>query len=278
MGRLRMSAGLGLVAEGAFALDLFQRNGAVFDGWRKQVRRRLGPRVGAMEQLLRERLSLAELLELLGDAPADAKTRARVTALVFEFCGAAVVPYWGRVQSSLEAERAIRGRIGITTGVEGLLRTLHPNMEWNPPVLEIRDDEERDVHLRGRGLLLSPSLFLRSRSCVVVGAGNDKPPALAYSMRFDVADIFGTEPPPEQALGALVGHTRAAALQALAESCTTGELAQRLGISLAGASKHATVLRRAGLANASRSRNTVLHTLTPLGVALLRRRESVPAR
>ncbi|MFC4120477.1 ArsR/SmtB family transcription factor [Nonomuraea zeae] len=277
MGRIRMSAGLGLVAEGAFALDLFRRKGAVFDGWRKQVRRRLGVRATALEPLLRERLSLTELLETLRGGAAGSGAEARVPGLVFEFCRAGVVPYWDRVQSQLEAERAVRGRIGITTGVEGLLGTLHPNVEWAPPVLKIRDDEERDVSLRGRGLMLSPSLFLRGRSCVVIDAGDERPPALVYSMRADVADIIGAESPPEQALGALVGHTRAAALQALAESCTTGELAQRLGISLAGASKHATVLRRAGLANASRSRNTVLHTLTPLGVALLQRREPAQA-
>ena len=273
-----MSAGLGLVTEGVFALDLFRRNGAVFDGWRKQVRQRLGSRAADLEPLLRERRALSELLETFRRGAADSGADARVAGLVFEFCGAAVVPYWDRVQSRLEAERAVRGRIGITTGVEGLLGTLHPNVEWQPPLLEIRDDEERHVELRGRGLLLSPSLFLRGRSCVVIDGGDERPPALVYSMRADVADIIGVEAPPEQALGALVGHTRAAALQALAESCTTGELAQRLGISLAGASKHATVLRRAGLANASRSRNTVLHTLTPLGVALLQRREPVQAR
>ncbi|WP_157548131.1 ArsR/SmtB family transcription factor [Nonomuraea candida] len=278
MGRIRMSAGLGLVAEGTFALDLFRRNGAVFDGWRKQVRRRLGARANALEPLLRERLPLSELLETLRGGATGNGTEARMTGLVFEFCRAAVVPYWDRVQSRLEAERAVRGRIGITTGVEGLLGTLHPNVEWTPPVLEVRDEEEREVRLRGRGLLLSPSLFLRGRSCVVIDGGDERPPALVYSMRADVADIIGVESPPEQALGALVGHTRAAALQALAESCTTGELAERLGISLAGASKHATVLRRAGLANASRSRNTVLHTLTPLGVALLQCREPVQAR
>src|SRR3954470_4929339 len=128
MGRLRMSAGLGLVSEGAFALDLFQRNGAVFDGWRKQVRRRLGPRTAALELLIRGRLSLTDLLELLNGPPSDGGAGARAMGLLFEFCGGAVVPCWDRIQRRLEAERAVRGRIGITTGAEGLLGSLHPNV------------------------------------------------------------------------------------------------------------------------------------------------------
>ena len=51
-----------------------------------------------------------------------------------------------------------------------------------------------------------------------------------------------------------------------------GERVVRLGISLAGASKHAKVLRKAGLVTTSRHRNTALHTLTPLGFALLENR------
>lgn len=62
----------------------------------------------------------------------------------------------------------------------------------------------------------------------------------------------------------------------LADGCTTGELARRLDISPAGASQHATVLRRAGLVLSTRRRNLVLHTLTPLGRALLGGRPVVP--
>jgi DNA-binding transcriptional ArsR family regulator len=42
-----------------------------------------------------------------------------------------------------------------------------------------------------------------------------------------------------------------------------------LGISQAAASQHATVLRNAGLLISQRDRNTVLHTLTALGQAML---------
>ena len=109
-------------------------------------------------------------------------------------------------------------------------------------------------------------------------------PALAFATPVNIAiathildDGEPTDKPQEgRALGALIGHTRAAALRVLADSCTTGELSERLGISLAGASKHATVLRKAGLITTERNRNTALHTLTSLGVALLRNRGAFP--
>lgn len=52
-------------------------------------------------------------------------------------------------------------------------------------------------------------------------------------------------------------------------ACTTGQLAQRLDVSLVSASEHATVLRRAGLIVTARQGRAVLHTLTPPGADLL---------
>ena len=71
------------------------------------------------------------------------------------------------------------------------------------------------------------------------------------------------------ALAALVGRNRAAVLQSIADGCTTTELARRVGISLAAASQHASVLRGAGLIATRRQGSAVLHVLTPLGAELL---------
>jgi Helix-turn-helix domain len=61
-----------------------------------------------------------------------------------------------------------------------------------------------------------------------------------------------------------------AQLSAIAQGCTTTELADRVGISLAAASQHASVLRDAGLITTRRQGSAVLHVLTPLGAELLR--------
>ena len=72
-----------------------------------------------------------------------------------------------------------------------------------------------------------------------------------------------------EALAALVGRNRAAVLQSIADGCTTTELAHRVGISLAAASQHASVLRGASLIATRRQGGAVLHVLTPLGAELL---------
>jgi DNA-binding transcriptional ArsR family regulator len=72
-----------------------------------------------------------------------------------------------------------------------------------------------------------------------------------------------------RALASLLGRTRSAALQAIADGCTTSELAQLIGVSVSAASQHATVLRNAGLITTQRDGKAVVHTLTLLGSSLL---------
>lgn len=74
---------------------------------------------------------------------------------------------------------------------------------------------------------------------------------------------------PNRDLSALIGRTRAAVLEAIADGGTTSTVAQRLGISAASASEHATVLREAGLVVSIRQRNHMHHSLTRLGADLL---------
>jgi DNA-binding transcriptional ArsR family regulator len=282
LAKVRMRAALGPVAESIFALDLFARNNNLaLTAWRKQVRRRLGQRVSAVERLVASCSPLPDLLPMLEHPNEDSPLRRRTAATLLEFCQAAVLPSWSRARNRLEVERVGRGRIVITKGVEHLLATLHPTVRWQPPVLEVPDRETTDVYLDGRGLLLCPSAFLVDRPCVILDLEDGStPPTLIFSLPLTpaaVAILCGAPERGDQALSALVGHTRAAALQALADSCTTGELAQRLNISSAGASQHATVLREAGLIVTCRNRNTVLHSLTPLGIALLQTGANQPA-
>ncbi|MGW7435034.1 ArsR/SmtB family transcription factor [Streptomyces sp. NPDC054849] len=280
-----MISTLGPVVESAFALEQFGRQGsATFHGWRKGVREQLGTRVAEVEQLA-DRYSAGELLPLLrlhsggnSDVGGDERTRQRVQATLFEFCQVAVLPHWRQMRGHMASVRDACGRIGIANGMHALLDNLHPKLNWKPPVLEVAGEPDRDVYLNGRGLVLCPSLFLAGKACMVLDDVQEiGVPVLVFSVPVDAAtetEFWGHRGGGEQALSALVGHTRAAALQTLSESCTTGELSQRLNISLAGASKHATVLRKAGLVTTARKRNTALHSLTPLGVALLRQRRT----
>jgi DNA-binding transcriptional ArsR family regulator len=286
LAQLTMISTLGPVAESAFALKQFGRQGgATFRGWNKGVQDQLGTRVADIERLA-ARYDAYELLALLGahsvgtpEVERDERVRQRVQSIVFDFCQLAVLPNWRQMRRHLVSVRDACGRIGIANGMHAALDNLHPRLSWKPPVLEVPGEPDRDLYLDGRGLVLCPSLFLGGKACMVL---EDVPaiavPVLVFAVPVDTAtatELWGRGGGDEQALGALVGHTRAAVLQTLSESCTTGELSQRLNISLAGASKHATVLRKAGLITTTRHRNTALHSLTQLGVALLQQRRSV---
>jgi DNA-binding transcriptional ArsR family regulator len=281
-----MTAGLGPVAESIFALDLLSgQRSHLFHELRKHFQRKLGDKLADMQQFSQEYQPIPELLWMLnrrtpatasGGAAADRNAQ-QVAATVFDFCRSVVLPSWGQLRDRLEVEREAQARIAISGGVEGLLGALHPRFYWNPPVLVIADAADRDVHLGGRGLLLSPAIFLQARRHALIE--NEKESGmttLAFSVgaaEIGVEGLNDSWDAGEQALGALVGSTRAAALRVLTESCTTSALSERLGISLAGASKHATVLRKAGLITTARNRNTALHTLTSLGRALLHKQE-----
>jgi DNA-binding transcriptional ArsR family regulator len=113
-----------------------------------------------------------------------------------------------------------------------------------------------------------PSIFAPEPTATV-NEGDDEPAVVTFPVR---ADWY---PTPERSsldrspLADLLGSTRAAVVEALADrAATTGGLARRLGISAATASEHASVLRAANLVTSERDGNRVVHRLTPLGLAL----------
>ncbi len=190
---------------------------------------------------------------------------------------AAVEPYWTHIQAQIEAERAARGRALLDGGADELLASLPPMLRWRAPVLECDYPVDRDVRLRGRGLLLQPSFFCR-RTAVTLH-DPELPPVLVYPAAAQLASAPGSgeaararpaEDQRQRTLGKLVGHTRSVVLRAIGDGATTSELARRAGVSLASASQHACVMREAGLVTTLRRGNAVLHTVTPLGAALLK--------
>lgn len=232
---------------------------------------------GTPADLLRRDLTrLAEENALPASASALARGEPEVlshlTDSMVRYQSLAVTPYWSRIQAAVEADRARRARAMLDGGTEGLLASLRPNMRWADGVLEVLDyPDSRELHLDGRGLLLVPSFFCARTPVALLDPS--LPPVLVYP----VDRLGGLMPEPgsdadaaqREALAALLGRTRAAVLEAADEGCTTGEVARRLRISAAAASQHTTVLRNAGLLVSHRDRNTVLHTLTPLGRAVL---------
>lgn len=163
------------------------------------------------------------------------------------------------------ADLALRSRAVLQHGVEGLLSGLHPEIDWEAPVLTsygIGLGPTLDVELAGRGLLLYPSSL--TAECLVLDVA-DRRPVLVYPC----ADLPAADEVDVDALAELLGRTRAAVLRSLTASASTTQLARRTGISLASASDHTRVLRNAGLVTTHRTAGTAHHSLTPTGHRLL---------
>jgi hypothetical protein len=282
---------------------------AVFDPWRAGARRRLrdrlsrqdaqlirylAPRAGDFPDFLTPARPTVDLpsgieavrstparrlrqdLAVLPAAPAWARPLADCdhTALtglgntLHRYYHAALDPYWTRIQAVVDADRTARVRALLRHGVDGLLHSLRPTLDWSPSVLTARYPVDRDLHLAGRGLLLVPSVFCWRTPVTLIDA--ELSPVLVYPVTHQpgwCADHAAR--PGSGSLAALLGRTRASALRAVEDGCTTTELARRTGTTAPTASEHTHVLREANLIVSTRHRNTVVHTLTPLGAALL---------
>lgn len=188
-------------------------------------------------------------------------------------------PYETQLADLFAADRARRMRQFVDGGVESLLVQASPRwMRWRSPVLEVRmvNGMDFDLFLEGQGVLLTPSM-LGTRAIVAMPSPSERgeQPTVIYPVGYEEPLRRLTTFAPERtpAISALLGRTRAAVLSAIAEhpGCSTKELARLTSIAPASASEHATVLRRAGLINTVRHRNTALHSATELGIALLNR-------
>jgi hypothetical protein len=158
-----------------------------------------------------------------------------------------------------------RSRSLLHGGVDALLSSLHPDIEWSAPVLTtygLTAGPTLDINLNGRGLQLYPSSL--TSECLALDAP-DRRPVLVYPC----SDLPTEDLPDADALADLLGRTRATVLRALTYSATTTQLSRRTGISLPSTSDHTRILRNAGLITTHRTNGTALHSLTPTAHHLL---------
>ncbi|MDX3657761.1 winged helix-turn-helix domain-containing protein [Streptomyces sp. ID05-26A] len=166
----------------------------------------------------------------------------------------------GSQPESVVVEREARARAFLEGGIDALLTGLHPMVRWECPVLQVQGGPDATVHLTGEGLILRPT----SEPGNVTFADG----VLTYPVTREALLPRGVMP---NTVVRLIGRTRAETLGYIASggSRTSGEIARQLAISPSSASEHTSLLRNAGLVISLRIRNTVRHTITPLGRALL---------
>lgn len=232
---------------------------------------RATPRTRLRREL--QRLSLTSTLPPWAGllAAGDADLLAELGKTLVDYHHRVLEPHSDLMQAAVDADRAHRRRALLTGGCEELLRTMRPLMRWRPPVLEVDYPSDRDLLLAGRGLRLVPS-YLCQHTPVAL-ADPDLAPTLVYPVNHEYVGrgAITVARPGWHDLSALLGTTRAQVLAEVGDGTTTGDLAQRLGVSPAAVSRHTTVLRRSGLITTTRQTLCVLHVLTPLGNALLAR-------
>ncbi|MEU3600238.1 winged helix-turn-helix domain-containing protein [Streptomyces sp. NPDC006798] len=212
-------------------------------------------------------------------ADGDRTTMGRVGDLLRRYYRIAVAPYAQHLQSAFAAERARRADTVLEQGARGLLPSYSSAlMRWRDDALDISCSVDEEFRGEGRGVTLLPSFF--SVNQPAAQPGDEHPTVVVYPLEH----TLGWLPPPaarEEApaeargcgarhtLARLLGPARAAALEALDQAMTTSRLAVSLGLSVPTASRHAALLREAGLVESERRGQSVLHTRTPLGTALL---------
>lgn len=206
---------------------------------------------------------------------ADPRPRRELADAIAALYEVAVRPYWVQIDAQLRADRAARARTIVDAGLEHLLATVCPShVRWKQPVLHVDTPLgcEAEVHLDGRGLILTPSIFVGDFPYLAFDLADPTAPVtLRYPVLNDLvaARQIWTADRPAGHLAALLGRTRSIILETLADGCGTVELARRLGISPASASHHTAVLRNSGLISTRRDGPCVIHTVTSLGATLL---------
>lgn len=199
-------------------------------------------------------------------AEGDVAALTQLTTALRAYHQVAIAPHRDVIQSAVDADRAHHVTRFLEGGVEGLLNSMRPLMRWQSPVLEVDYDVDQDLHLGGQGLLLVPSFFCQGSP---ISLGDPLlPPVLVYPIGRRSWQRPATETSGRGPLETLIGSTRAAVLRAVDFGTTTTQLARRLDISPASASRHAAALRDTGLITTVRQGPAVLHTRTALGTSL----------
>lgn len=199
----------------------------------------------------------------------------RLADTIGRYWSAAIEPYWRQIRAVLDDDVAYRATRLTKGGIEALLSDLHPEVSLQGYALRIDKPRHTSDHeLAGAGLLLVPSVFTWPH--LIVGTGESGTPSLTYGPRGVGAlwEGYSREPAEDDALGALLGRSRAAILISVALPHSTTELAFELGQSAPAVSAHLSVLRRSGLVTSWRSGRRVLYQRTQLATSIITANEA----
>ncbi|MFD8824002.1 ArsR/SmtB family transcription factor [Streptomyces sp. NPDC059605] len=208
-------------------------------------------------------------------ASGDRRALGRLGEALRRTYAVAVQPYADDIRAAVAADRPVRARAALGSGSSGLLASYGPDLDWRNEsrLLEAPYPVSRDKPLNGRPLTIVPAFFCVRHPVMLADPGlpqvlvHPLSPAAGWLERSRAARRDAGSRTP--GVARLIGRSRAAALDVLERPMTTTQLAAVLRLTLSTASRHATVLREAGLVASERQGSAVIHRRTLLGDALM---------
>lgn len=195
------------------------------------------------------------------------RARAMIAEAWLEVWHAVMAPVWTQLERILRADLAVRARRMAESGIAGMIATLNDRVTWTGDAVRVEMRVWSEiVDCRGSGLVLAPSVM--GPACSVL----TEPPAqptLFYPAQGVTAEWAHDPISTAEALGALLGPSRAEILLDAHEPRTTSQVARDARLAISTASHHLAVLRESGLIASTREGARVLHRRTPLGEALV---------
>lgn len=177
---------------------------------------------------------------------------------------AAMEPRWKAAAPLLHREVRRVGTAAVRGGVEALLNSLHPRITYTDGVLAASFPHDRCRILGPRRLVLLP--MLANRDALAVSFERQEVCYIGYPIRPPGA---GTPPAAQQTLALILGPLRAAALQALEQPLTVGELAAAIYCAPTTATYHLQQLAAVGMVTRERHGTSVRASRTIRGDKLI---------
>ncbi|MFG3495138.1 ArsR/SmtB family transcription factor [Streptomyces sp. NPDC047928] len=195
--------------------------------------------------------------------------RGRAARLLRQYQRIAIHPYRDHIDAAIADDLRRRGQLILHGGYAASLTELGGRAYWSGTVLTAPHPTPVTLRLTGQGLVLQPSYFCPQDHTMLLGRPDR--PVLLYPVEERRGRPAGKPCPAAAPLfGSLLGRTRAQVLPLLLDGgCSTTHLAERLDVSPATASQHASALRDLGLVSTERKGRAVEHRLTPFALRLL---------
>jgi DNA-binding transcriptional ArsR family regulator len=198
----------------------------------------------------------------------------RLCAQIEAYFDAAIAPYWPRILALLEGDVLRRARLLAEGGAQRLLNDIDPAVSWSGEELAVAHRETPELRgspgslrLRGRGLLLVPSVFMWPRVFSLVS--DPWQPTLRYPPRGAATLWERRDRPARGALAKVLGASKARILSELDVPSSTKDLGALTGLTAGAVSQHLTAMRDAGLVTGHRVGRSVLYARTQAAEALL---------